>query len=74
MTNFRIYHIRNGETEYHYVNDKEHAKILIDALAKSDLLDKTVEYNVFGFEEFNEDEQEWEEWYDEDGCDIDGNP
>ena len=73
MTKLRIYHIRNGETEYHRVSDLAHARILINALAQSDLLDKRVEYNVFGCEEWNEDDQEWEEWYDEDGCDIDGN-
>ena len=57
------------------VSDLEQARILINALAQSDLLDKSVEWNVFGCEEWNEDEQEWEEWYDpETGTDIDGNP
>ena len=74
MSKLRIYHIRNGEIEYHRVSDLEHAKILINALAQSDLLDKSVEWNVFGCEEWNEDEQEWEEWRGEDGCEIDGNP
>ena len=74
MSKLRIYHIRNGETEYHRVSDLEHARILINALAQEDLLDKIVEWNVFGCEQWNEDEQEWEEWYDEDSCDIDGNP
>lgn len=74
MSKLRIYHIRNGETEYHRASDLAHARILINALAQSDLLDKSVEWNVFGCEEWNEDEQEWEEWYGEDGCDINGNP
>lgn len=75
MSKLRIYHIRNGETTYHMVSDLEQARILINALAQSDLLDKSVEWNVFGCEEWNEDEQEWEEWYDpETGTDIDGNP
>lgn len=74
MSELRIYHIRNGESEYHRVSDLAHARILINTLAQSDLLDKSVEWNVFGCEEWNEDEQEWEEWYGEDGCDIHGNP
>lgn len=74
MSKLRIYHTKNGETITHYVNDVYHAKTLINALAQSDLLDNSVIYNCFGLEEWNEDEQEWEEWYDEDGCDIDGNP
>lgn len=72
MSKLRIYHIRNGETTYHRASDLAHARTLIDALARSDLLDKSVEWNVFGCEEWNEDERRWEEWYDEDGCDIDG--
>jgi hypothetical protein len=67
MSKLRIYHIRNGETEYHRVSDLEHARILINALAQSDLLDKSVEWNAFGCEEWNEDEKEWEEWHDEGG-------
>ena len=74
MSKLRIYHIRNGEAEYHRVSDITHARILINALAQSDLLDKSVEWNVLGCEEWNEDEQKWEEWYDENGCNIDGNP
>jgi len=74
MSKLRIYHIRNGETEYHRVSDLAHARILIDALAQSDLLDERVEWNVFGCEEYNEETEDWEEWYDEDGCNIDGNP
>lgn len=72
MSKVRIYHIRNGETEYHRASDLEHAKILINALAQSDLLDKNVVWNVFGCEEWNEDRLEWEEWYGEDGRDIQG--
>lgn len=74
MPKLRVYHITNGETTYHYVNDVEQARRLIKELAESDLLDDSIEYNVFGLEEWNEDEDEWQEWYDEDGCDIDGNP
>ena len=74
MTKLRIYHIRNGETEYHRVTDLTHARTLINALAQSDLLEANIEWNVFGCEEWNEDTLEWEEWYDpETGTDIDGN-
>lgn len=74
MRKLRIYHIRNGETGYHRVSDITHARTLINALAQSDLLETSIVYNVFGCEEYNEETGEWEEWYDEDGCNIDGNP
>ena len=74
MNKLRIYHIVNGETTYHFVSDVEHARILIRALAQSDLLDHSIDYNCFGLEEFSEEEKEWQEWYDENGCNIDGNP
>ena len=71
MSKLRVYHIRNGEQETHLVNYINHAKDLIDNLAKSDLLDSSVVYNVFGLEEFNEETKQWEEWYDDEGRDID---
>lgn len=71
MTNLRVYHIVNGETTYHLVENPHHAKVLIDALAKSDLLDHSIDYNVFGLEEYNKETKRWEEWYDENGDDID---
>ena len=46
MSKLRIYHIRNGETEYHRASDLMHARILINALAQSDLLDKKVDKSV----------------------------
>ena len=72
MTKLRIYHIQNSEiSNYFPVKDINHAKAIIDNLAQSDLLNDNVEMNVFGLEQFNEETKDWEEWYDEDGCDID---
>ena len=70
-SNLRIYHIQNGLTMTYPVKDPSHAKRLIEELAQSDLVNPVVEYNVFGLEEFNQETGDWEEWYDENGDDID---
>lgn len=67
----RIYNIINlpNMPEYYPVKDIHHAKELIDALAKSQLLDETIISNVFGLEVF--EDGDWTDWYDEDGRDLD---
>ena len=70
MTKLRVYHIQNQVNHYYPVKDINHAKTLIEALTESDLMNEEVEMNVFGLEEYNEESKDWEEWYDDEGCDI----
>jgi hypothetical protein len=69
--NLRVYNIINVPNipEHYPVEHIHHAKELIDALAKSQLLDETIISNVFGLEVF--EDGEWIDWQDEDGRDLD---
>ena len=44
---------------------------MINHLAKKDLRNPRIDTNAFGLEVFDETENEWCEWYDENGNDID---
>jgi hypothetical protein len=52
------------------VESLEHAHQLIDAIAKSQLLDHNITDNAMGLEVMNVD-GEWEDWYDDEGRDLD---
>ena len=73
----RIYYtILGTETYYQEVKTPEEAKLVIDSIAR--FLNTKVEEGVFedhcsaaGLEEWVEEEDEWVEWYDEDGLDLD---
>ena len=70
MQKLKVYHIQNGIEHLHPVKDVEHAKRLINNLTESDLNNPRVEFNAFGLLEWYEEEQDYGEWYDEDGRDI----
>jgi hypothetical protein len=67
----RVWNIINPPAEpTHYpVNDVEHAKRLIIALAESQLLQSWITANVFGLEVYTNGD--WEEWESFDGDQID---
>lgn len=73
----RIYYIiLGGDTYYKEVSSLEEAKATINNIA--DFLNFAVDHNILpdhcsttGLEVYNEEDQEWEEWYDNDGCDLD---
>lgn len=77
MSNLRVYYyILGTETYYQTVSSAEEAKIVIDSIAK--FVNMKVEEDVFpdhcsvaGLEEYDEDDNEWYDWYDEDGNDFD---
>ena len=65
-----------GEPFYVEIKDIEQAVFLIRTLAKYDEFQfknniKPDYCNAGGLETLNTEEQEWEEWYDDDGDDID---
>jgi hypothetical protein len=66
----RVYNIINvpNEATFYPVKDIKHATTLINSLADSQLLDTSIESNVFGLEVF--EDGEWLEWESEDGQDI----
>lgn len=76
MSNLRVYyHILGTETYYQTVSSVEEAKLVIDSIAK--FINMKVEEGVFpdhcsiaGLEEYDEDDNEWYDWYDEDGDDF----
>lgn len=70
------YGILGTETYYQEVKTPEEAKLVIDSIAR--FLNAKVEEGVFedhcsaaGLEVYDNDEQDWVEWYDEDGLDLD---
>ena len=67
----RVWWIRNAPrpAEYHLVTDAESAHYILEALAQNDLRDDRVDNNIGGLEVYNDGE--WEEWYDEEGRNID---
>ena len=66
----KVYHIQNGIEHLYPIKDIDHAKRLISDLIESDLNNPNVEFNAFGVVEWDEEEQDYGEWYDEDGRDI----
>ena len=76
MSNLRVYyHILGTETYYQIVSSVEEAKLVIDSIAK--FINMKVKEGAFpdhcsvaGLEEYDEDDNEWYDWYDEDGHDF----
>lgn len=67
MADLKVYHIQNGIEHLYPVQEVEQAKTLINELAEADLHNPNVEFNAFGLLEWDEEEQEYLEYYDEDG-------
>ena len=71
MTMYRAWRVANppAEPERFVVASPACGAALIEALAAKDLKDASIHSNAFGLEVLNDDG--WEEWYDEDGRDVD---
>ena len=73
---YRVWVVTNfsGEPRYYSVKSPEEGKRMIDAIANEHLIvpDDIIESNTFGLQVFNENwfSHNWQEWEDEDGCDI----
>lgn len=70
------YHILGTETYYQTVSSITEAKLIIDTIGR--FINMKVDEGVFpdhcsvaGLEEYHEDDNEWYDWYDADGNDID---
>lgn len=70
------YSILGTETYYQEVKTPEEAKLVIDSIAR--FLNTKIEEGVFenhcsvaGLEEWDEENEEWYDWYDEEGFDFD---
>jgi hypothetical protein len=71
---YRVWAIRNvpGIPKHYDVDSPVDGADLINKLARQDLRRGSgVSSNAFGLETFNEDENAWEEWYSDEGDDID---
>lgn len=77
MEKLRIYyHILGTEVYYKKVSSPEEAKVVIDAI--TDFINTKVDERIFpdlcsaaGLEYFDDEEQDWFEWYDDNGLDFD---
>lgn len=75
---YRVWHncqVGSVDNFYYSVKDIEEAWLVLNAIWSYDLFQyenkiKGDYSSASGFEYFNEDDNEWQEWYDEDGCDI----
>jgi hypothetical protein len=69
----RVWHIQNVPNEPIYISVKspEEAIKVIKRRAEKDLEVPWIVSNAFGLEVHNEETSEWEEWYSEEGDDID---
>ena len=67
----RVWWIRNvpGSPEFILVESPKEATETLQSLAEADLHNRHVESNAGGLEVFEDDE--WTEWYDDEGNDID---
>ena len=66
----KVHHIQNGIEHLYPIQDIEQGKKLITALAESDLHNEAIEFNAFGIVEWDNEENDYFEWYDENGRDI----
>ncbi len=68
----RVWWVRNppSPADYHIVNSPQEAVEIINRLAEIDLKQPSVAINMCGLEVFEDDE--WNEWYDEEGDNING--
>ena len=65
----RVWWTRNGRTTYYHVSSIREAIDKQEKLADDDLEDPNVDWNAGGLQVFNG--EDWEEYYDEQGRDID---
>ncbi len=70
------YHIVGTETYYQIVSSAEEAKLILDSICN--FVNMKIGEGVFpdyctvgGLEEYDADDDEWYDWYDEDGYDFD---
>jgi hypothetical protein len=70
---YRVWAIRNvpGNPKYYDVDSPVDGADLINTLARKDLKNKNIISNAFGLEVCWVDGGEWEEWYSNEGDDID---
>lgn len=68
----RVYNMINfrPELDYYHVESLEEALTLIDNLANAQLKNPAITDNSFGLEMYNEDDQEWENWMDDEGYEV----
>lgn len=77
MEKLRVYYqVLGEETYYKEVKSPKEAKTVIDSIA--DFLNFAVDKNIFpdhcstaGLEVYDLEEQDWVEWYDDNGLDLD---
>ena len=56
----------------HYpVSSPEEGHALIERMASNQLRDRRIFANAFGLEVFNEEDNEWEDWYSDEGEELD---
>ena len=67
--NFRVWWCTSGTITRYYVENIENAKLIINALIIREEDDESIVWNAHGLEKINEYDQ-WEEYYDEDGLNI----
>jgi len=60
-----------NKSSRHNVATITEALTLINTMAQIQLMNPRITSNAFGLEAYDEKEQEWSEWYDEEGNDID---
>lgn len=70
-SNLALYYIRNGHETIFPVKNVLHAIVLAEAIADSDLLNETIDFNMIGLAEYNSETQEVEsDYFDEDGLEF----
>lgn len=63
-----LYYIRNGQETIFPVKNVQHAIVLADAIADSDLLNEDIDFNVIGLAEYNPETKETGyDYFDEEG-------
>lgn len=65
---YRVWWSTSGVLKYYYVDSIEQAVTVITTLSLREVDDESVDFNFCGLEVKNKND--WEEYYDEDGCDI----
>jgi len=71
--NLRVWNVINppNNARYYKVDSPEQAIKKINSIAKRQLKNENIFANAFGLQEFDEETQEWIEWMNEYGEDID---
>lgn len=68
---YRVWNVINvpGPAHYYTVSSPKQGHALIEEMADLQLTQPTIESNVFGLQVMGS--EGWEEWYDEEGRDVD---